>query len=237
MVDALRVSIGDAQFLTSARVLSIRAGRRYEIQMRDGAVEADGVIVTSPAFETAGIIESVSPRAAEIVGGIDYASVALVTLVYPHAAGAFPPGTSGLLVPSAQKRALSAATWYSIKWPDAQPDGGGVVVRCFAGRARRDPALDLDDDSLVQRLVSDLDDALGLGIDVRESRVVRWPNGMPQYTVGHLSRVDEADAVLERDAPGVLLAGAGYRGSGIPDCIAGAHRAVERLRKIEASVG
>ena len=42
---------------------------------------------------------------------------------------------------------------------------------------------------------------------------------MPQYVVGHLERLERLDRLL-RGVPGLLLAGASYRGVGIPDCIA-----------------
>ena len=41
---------------------------------------------------------------------------------------------------------------------------------------------------------------------------------MPQYTLGHPERLSRIDAALERH-PGLALAGAAYRGVGIPDCI------------------
>jgi oxygen-dependent protoporphyrinogen oxidase len=41
---------------------------------------------------------------------------------------------------------------------------------------------------------------------------------MPQYVLGHPERLARIDAALERH-PGLALAGAAYRGVGIPDCI------------------
>ena len=50
------------------------------------------------------------------------------------------------------------------------------------------------------------------------ARVHRWPRGMPQYVLGHpelLARIDDSLATH----PGLAVAGAAYRGVGIPDCI------------------
>jgi oxygen-dependent protoporphyrinogen oxidase len=50
---------------------------------------------------------------------------------------------------------------------------------------------------------------------------------MPQYRVGHLTRIE----AIERQAaglPGLLLAGGGYRGVGIADCVRSAESAAER---------
>jgi oxygen-dependent protoporphyrinogen oxidase len=51
---------------------------------------------------------------------------------------------------------------------------------------------------------------------------------MPQYTIGHLDRLDQLDASLSR-YPGLVLTGAGYRGVGIPDCIRDGAIAAERV--------
>jgi oxygen-dependent protoporphyrinogen oxidase len=56
--------------------------------------------------------------------------------------------------------------------------------------------------------------------------VVRWPNAMPQYEVGHLDRV----AAIERGLPtGAFVVGQAYRGTGIPDCVRQANEVAERV--------
>jgi oxygen-dependent protoporphyrinogen oxidase len=65
---------------------------------------------------------------------------------------------------------------------------------------------------------------LGLKEPPRSHVVTRWERALPQYTVGHLDRVTGAELALAQKGP-VFLAGAGYRGSGIPDCIRQANEA------------
>ena len=69
--------------------------------------------------------------------------------------------------------------------------------------------------------------------------VNRWPRSMPQYQVGHLERLQFIAQFLHQHYPGVFLAGAGYRGVGIPDCIAqgeeAANQAVNFLEKQDKS--
>jgi oxygen-dependent protoporphyrinogen oxidase len=53
---------------------------------------------------------------------------------------------------------------------------------------------------------------------------------MPQYVLGHpgrLARIDEALAAH----PGLAVAGAAYRGVGIPDCIASGELAAESVAR------
>jgi oxygen-dependent protoporphyrinogen oxidase len=59
---------------------------------------------------------------------------------------------------------------------------------------------------------------------------------MPQYVLGHPERLERIDERLERH-PGLSLAGAAYRGVGIPDCIESGERAAESVARALAGVG
>jgi oxygen-dependent protoporphyrinogen oxidase len=62
----------------------------------------------------------------------------------------------------------------------------------------------------------------------RLSRVSRDPKAMPQYQVGHLTRVDAIEQRLPYH-PGLVLVGGAYRGVGIADCVRASEDAVEGL--------
>lgn len=91
----------------------------------------------------------------------------------------------------------------------------------------RDPALDLPDADLTGVVLNELGSILGPLGDPVAVKVVRWDEAMPVYDVGHLERVDRIAAALA-GLP-VVVAGASYRGPGIPDCIAQAETAVAGL--------
>jgi protoporphyrinogen/coproporphyrinogen III oxidase len=165
---------------------------------------------------------------------IEYASVALVNLSYPPVEWSPPPGSSGLLVPSAEGRTIAGCTWTSVKWPLLAPPDGGMLVRAFVGRAGRDPALDLDDAELVRRVTADLREMARLEAEPRAWKVTRWDRAIPQYAVGHGERIERIESALA-DHPGIALAGAGYRGSGLPDCIRQAEEAAQRLSRALSS--
>ena len=76
----------------------------------------------------------------------------------------------------------------------------------------------------------DLDDLLGLDGDPSEVRVSRWRDGFPQYEPGHLDRVAADRGRRGRPTSrGVAVAGAAYRGIGIPACIRQATAAAAQL--------
>jgi oxygen-dependent protoporphyrinogen oxidase len=53
---------------------------------------------------------------------------------------------------------------------------------------------------------------------------------MPQYVLGHPERLERIDAHVA-EHPGLALAGAAYRGVGIPDCIRSGEQAAEAVAR------
>ena len=50
---------------------------------------------------------------------------------------------------------------------------------------------------------------------------------MAQYGVGHLERLQRIESLLQQ-LPGLTLAGNGYRGIGVPDCVRSGSEAVNK---------
>ena len=123
----------------------------------------------------------------------------------------------GFVVPRVEGRSLLAATWSSRKWPHRAPPSQ-VLVRCYLGGVGREEALTSDDKMLVRMARHELWSLAGISAEPRYVEINRWGRAMPQYTLGHLGRLDMIQSLLGHH-PGLYLAGAGYRGVGIPDCI------------------
>lgn len=195
----------------------------------DDVAPADRVIVTTPAAVTAGLLEADAPEAAAALRRIDYASVALTLLAYPvSAVGRQPLDGSGFLVPRVEGRLMTACSWASTKW-SALATEDTVLLRVSAGRIGDERAMGLDDDELVERLHRELVEAMDLRRPPSDATVVRWPRAFPQYRPGHRALVDGIVAGVAAALPHVELAGAAYRGVGIPACIATARRAAEAV--------
>jgi oxygen-dependent protoporphyrinogen oxidase len=103
-----------------------------------------------------------------------------------------------------------------------------------AGRFGDNRAVELDDAALSDQLLAELEEALGQAIAPAALRISRWPDSFPQYLPGHGARIAAVDTALADRLPAVALAGASYRGSGIPACIGSGRRAarlvLERAR-------
>ncbi|MGA8116624.1 MAG: protoporphyrinogen oxidase, partial [Actinocatenispora sp.] len=188
-------------------------------------LDVDAVVLTVPARPAARLLTPFTPASAAEVGVLDYASVALVTLVLP---GDVLPESSGFLVPATEGYTIKAATFMTRKWPHLA--GRGVsAVRVSMGRYRESRVLQRDDEDLVGVAAADLADILGVRLPRPVGTAVRrWGGGLPQYGPGHLGRVARARASLA-EHPTLVLAGAGYDGVGLPACARSGQHAAESL--------
>jgi oxygen-dependent protoporphyrinogen oxidase len=109
-----------------------------------------------------------------------------------------------------------------------------MIARCVIGRSGMDPNLARSDGDIAAVVHRDLQTTMKVSVPPLAHRVVRWDEAIPQYRVGHLDRLREIEVRLQRVGP-IFLIGAGYRGSGIPDCIAQAERAAEIIGSLEPS--
>ncbi len=239
MVDALAAGLGDAVRL-STPVQSVdpapsRGDGRWRVATSNGPLDADGVILTCPAWESARLLDPLVPDAAGILGEIEYSDVVLVVFVLQDDRLARPLDGSGFLVPRGQGLLTTACSWASAKWRHYDHEGL-AVLRVSAGRTDDRRWLDLSEDELVGALAGELaetgmvspsDAAQGRF----EARVTPWPRSLPQYRPGHLQRIASVDAALATETPGLAATGAAFRGVGLPACIRGALEAVTAVAR------
>lgn len=199
-------------------------------------VEAEAVLITVPAAATARLLSPHSTLAGDILGAVESASMAVVTFAFRTAELPDLPG-SGLLVPPAEGRYIKASTFSACKWQWVEQAGRGAgaagedltLLRTSLGRHRQERDLQVEDAVLVQRSLDDLAQILAAPIPAPvDQHVQRWGGGLPQYFVGHTSRMAQVAAEVAQLSR-VEVAGAVYQGVGIPACIASGQSAAQRL--------
>ena len=191
----LRSGVG----VESLRVRSHELGRwTYDVMLQDGsALSADGLVLATPAFVAADLLRPLTPIAAGLLDMIPYASTATIALAYPASVIGGRIQGFGFVVPRVERRDVIAATWTSLKWPHRAPQDR-LLARCYVGGVGRDAILDLDDDALVARVSADLRQICGLASSPTYVEVNRWIKAMPQYVLGHLDRLEQAEVALSR---------------------------------------
>jgi oxygen-dependent protoporphyrinogen oxidase len=198
---------------------------------RPQRIEAEAVVLATPAAPAARLLAEVAPAAAAALGEVEYASMAVVTLAFLASAAPelVAAGSSGFLVPPVDGRRIKASTFSFAKWGWVREAGGDLLVlRTSLGRYGEATALQATDEELVAWSLADLGEAVGVRAAPVDAHVQRWGGGLPQYAVGHLDRVARIRDAIAR-VPGLAVCGAVYDGVGIPAVIASAHRAAREL--------
>jgi protoporphyrinogen/coproporphyrinogen III oxidase len=227
LIEALarRLPAGVVRLRTPVAGLA-RDGDGWRLGAGGEALGADALVLATPAHAAAPLLAPIDAGLGRLLADIDYASSATVTLAYPSAA--LPAlGGFGFVVPAVERRELIACTYASRKFPGRAPEGH-ELVRAFVGGALRSDLLARDDDALVDVVRRELRHLAGIAAPPELTRVHRHSSAMPQYAVGHLERV----AAIEARAaalPGLALAGAAYRGVGVPDCVHSGEAAADRV--------
>lgn len=228
----------NAELRCGVAVTRLDRGRDGRYRLHGPGLEplvADGVVIATPADQAGRILSAASPAAATLLRAIRYSSTVVVTLRYPAEALPQPLRGAGFLVPRSERRLLGACTWLSAKWPHLAASGE-TWLRCSIGRGNAIRALSLDNATLVRELSAELREAMGLRGEPAGAQVTRWEHALPHYEPGHIDRVDRIEDELSH-LPGVALAGAAYRGIGVPQCIAQGRAAAEQtLADLETDV-
>jgi oxygen-dependent protoporphyrinogen oxidase len=163
-------------------------------------------------------VRDLSPDVARLSAEIPYASAATVAMAFKREAIAHPLNGSGFVVPRVERTGILAGSWLSSKWPHRAPEGF-ALLRVFFGGARDPRALELSDQEMVERGLAALRPLLGIGGAPVFTRTYRWERANAQHEVGHLARLSAIERALSA-TPGLFITGSGYRGVGIPDCVA-----------------
>lgn len=234
LIDALSEKVGASALRTGAAVTQVAvspAGGAWVVRADDGfEVEADGVIVATPAYEAARMLAGSAPELAAELEQIPYVTSATATLAYRESEFPGEPDGFGVVIPKAEKRRIKAFTWVTTKFFGRAP-AGTVLMRCFV-RPDADDGSPLDEAALVEAAERELAAILGVRVPPLWTRAFRWERAMPQYVVGHVDRVERIEELVAAH-PGLALGGGAYRGSGIPDTV---RHSRERARMIVSAL-
>ncbi|HYA25596.1 MAG TPA: protoporphyrinogen oxidase [Terriglobales bacterium] len=218
MVDSVASRLTSSALHTNVPVQSVQQqDGGWLVSAGYASEQFDAVIVATPAPIAAGLLQISSAQLASELRAVDYTSSITVNLAYDQQVrSSLPPGF-GFLVPRSEGRRLLAATFVHNKFPHRAP-ADRALLRCFIGGAQNETVLQLSDEQIVAMVREELRQIIGLAADPLFARAYRWRSAMAQYSVGHLERLQRIDNLLAQ-LPGLALAGNGYRGIGVPDCI------------------
>ncbi|MDQ6706476.1 MAG: protoporphyrinogen oxidase [Acidobacteriota bacterium] len=202
-----------------------RHSEGYRLRAGGDFTIVNKLLLACGAQDSGQILETLDPALAALLRSIPYTSATVVALGFARTEIRHPLNGFGFLVPRRERRSVMACTWVGTKFSHRVPPGL-ALLRCFIAGAPSP-----SDATVAAETLDDLKRIMGIHATPIFERVFRWPNSMAQYTVGHRERIREIEARLE-GWPGLHLAGNGYHGIGIPDCVRLAKQCAERIATI-----
>ena len=226
MVDALNNALAGIERRLGVKAVAFRQNdpetegehaAPYEVLLGSGEIlEADGIIITAPAFDAAELLEP--HMNVDALKAVRYVSVANVVMAFDKADFGVDFDGSGFVVPRSEGTTITACTWTSAKWLHSSPRDK-VLLRCYVGRSGDEEVVDLPDDQLTDAVRRDIRSVMGITAEPLFTEITRLHRSMPQYPVGHLQETAKLRTKLRSEMPGVWITGAAFDGVGLPDCI------------------
>lgn len=232
LTDALATSLaGTLRVGCPVRLLHRHEGRWVVESGQDGDTRArtvDAVVMATPAHVLAAMeLPAAIRQHAALVERVEYPPVSTLTLGFARADVAHALDGFGMLIPSKEKRSILGALFSSSLFPERAPDGH-VAITCFVGGARMPERAREDTDLLVERVLIDLRQLIGVRGEPVFAKHVYWPRAIPQYTVGYQA-VKHAVDETELANPGLYLAGNYRNGVSVGDCVASGQQIAHRV--------
>ena len=225
---ALKTFLGD-KLRTDSRVVSIdKKGDIYTVFLSDNSkIEAEGVVLASPAHATAEIVKDFDTKLSSIIGEIPYPPVSVVCLGYVKNKIKQSLDGFGFLIPKIENRKILGTLWDSSIFPNRAPEGY-VLIRSMLGGARAAETALQDADGLANTVMGEMEKIMDIKAQPDFVRVYIHDKGIPQYILGHGKRLDTIDTIVNSHK-GFYITGNSYRGIGVNDCIENSYKLAERI--------
>ncbi|MEG4306291.1 protoporphyrinogen oxidase [Microcoleus sp. D3_18a_C4] len=182
-------------------------------------VEARTVVLTTPAYVTADLLQPLQPEVTSALQAFTYPTVACVVLAYPQSDVKEKLVGFGNLIPRGQGIRTLGTIWTSSLFADRTPAGWHTLTS-FIGGATDSEIGNLDSEEIVREVHRDLSRIL-LKPDVPQPKVLAvnvWKRAIPQYNLGHFDRLQQIDEGL-KSLPGLYLCSNYVGGVALGDCV------------------
>jgi oxygen-dependent protoporphyrinogen oxidase len=238
---AMGEKLGD-RLQTGAVVHSVKragtsGGETHEIQVEQSGrmetIEASAVVMATPAYTAAHLIEMISPQLGHTLSGIAYAPVAVVACGYYQQQVGRPLQGFGFLVPRTEKLHTLGTVWNSSLFPGRAHEGS-VVITSFAGGATNTEFVGSSDSEIGKIIQSENEHILKITGAPVASVVWNYPRALPQYNLGH-GHIVESIRDAERVLPGLFFAGNYLEGPAIGKCVENGFQTAEAVQNFLSS--
>ena len=227
ITDSLAEKLGNRVKLGAPVQGITKNNNSYQVYIPNETLEADIVIIASPAYTAAEILNDFDSDLSKSLLKISYPHVSVVCFGYRKEKLKHPLNGFGFLVPFVEGRKILGTLWDSSIFPNRASEGH-ALLRTMVGGAKFPDIAMLDNSKLTDMVFDELKPILDLSANPDLVRVYRWEKAIPQYLLGHNNILNSIDEQLNKHQ-GLYLAGNSYRGIGINDCVENGYKLAESI--------
>src|ERR1700735_2802950 len=234
--NAMAAKLGDL-LRTRTRAVSINrlgsaGSETHELQIQSGenlgTLHAASIVLATPAYVSAHLLESISAQLGHTLSGIAYAPVAVVAAGYYQQQVGEPMNGFGFLVPRGEKLHTLGTVWNSSLFPGRAPRGS-ITVTSFTGGATNPEIAENPEEEIAKIIQSENERILKIIGSPVASAVWKYPRALPQYNLGH-GHVVESIRDAERKLSGIFFAGNYLEGPSIGKCVENGFQTAEAVQ-------
>ncbi|MBF0370042.1 MAG: protoporphyrinogen oxidase [Magnetococcales bacterium] len=190
-----------------------------------GTLNADRVVLALPAPAVAELLAPFAPEAGEILHTIPYAPIASIAFGFKRSQVKHSLDGFGFLTPRSEKLRILGALFMSTLFKHRAPKDH-VLLNVFVGGMMDTEVEETDDETLVNQMLKELKQLLGLSGKPTFIFLTRHKRSIPQYTFGHLDRLKTFDQMME-NYPGLHFRANWREGISVADCVKNAEILVD----------
>ncbi len=200
-----------------------------EYKGKSAVYNADAVVIATRSMEAGKLLSSIDPLSSRMLERVEYAPLVVVYTGFKREAVGHPLDGIGCMVPSKEGLNILGTLWNTTIFGGRAPVGMVALTNYLGGRRRPD-MVDKTDEELLSITLADLEKILGIRRSPDFVRIIRYPDALPQYAVGHQEILRTVEGLPDR-IPGLFIAGSYLRGISVRDCISYGARLARRLTK------
>jgi oxygen-dependent protoporphyrinogen oxidase len=230
IISRLAQRLTDVQIHLKTKLYKLSPGqrKRWQLHTENGQIiEADVVILATPAKTAATIVSEVDIELGDALDAIENHPSLVINLLYKQKDIGRPMNAFGFVIPTSENKNIIACGLISKKFAH-RVCPGHEMIRVFIGGQLAPEIITLKEEELKQLAHTQLAPYLRIKNAPQKTWLTRWPEGLPFYQVGHSEKVRSIEKCAAAQ-PGLFFAGASYYGVGIPDCIKSAETTVDKL--------
>jgi oxygen-dependent protoporphyrinogen oxidase len=217
LVKALVKQIGKENISLNCSDLSIQYLQNKEFQISQNKTSYTHVISTAGTYSLPTLFPFLPIEKLEKMNRMNYAKITQVAVGFKQWKG-IPIQSFGGLVPSAEKRDVLGILLLSSFLKNRAPKEG-ALLSVFLGGVRKPEIANFTDEQVVELVKKEVTTMMGLKeFEPDLLRIFRYPYAIPQYSFESKTKL-EAISDLEKEFPGLILAGNIRDGIGMADRI------------------